>query len=189
VENFDGPPPALPAGWTAELVSGDPPTWETTGSTPDGGNGNNLFVDDQKAVSEKRVVSRDITINSASSVLSFRNNYNTEYDPPPAEVFWDGYVLDISTDGGGTYNDVIAAGGTFVSGAYTGELTGVAENPLAGRMAWCGSSGGYIDTVINLPASLNGQTIKLRFVMGTDQAAARPGAHVDVLTITNASCP
>ena len=65
----------------------------------------------------------------------------------------------------------------------------MASNPLAGRMAWCGDSGGYINTVINLPASMNGQTIKLRFVMGTDEALARPGAHVDVLTITNASCP
>ena len=48
---------------------------------------------------------------------------------------------------------------------------------------------GYINTVINLPASFNGQTIRLRFVMGTDEALARPGAHIDVLTITNASCP
>ena len=75
VENFDGPPPALPAGWTAELASGDPPTWETTLSTPDGGNGSNAFVNDQDGISEKRLISRNITVNSASSVLSFRNNY------------------------------------------------------------------------------------------------------------------
>ena len=133
VENFDGPPPALPAGWTAELASGDPPTWETTTGSPDGGNGPNAFVNDQDGISEKRLISRNIMINSASSVLSFRNNYDTEYDPPPAEVFWDGYVLDISTDGGGTWTDMIDAGGVFVSGRYTGEITGQANNPLAGR--------------------------------------------------------
>ena len=55
VENFDGPPPALPAGWTAELASGDPPTWETTLRTPDGGNGSNAFVNDQDGISEKRL--------------------------------------------------------------------------------------------------------------------------------------
>ena len=121
--------------------------------------------------------------------MTFRNNFDTEYDPPPAEVFWDGYVLEVSTDGGGSYNDIIAAGGVFVSGPYTGEIDGSAENPLAGRMAWSGDSGGYINSVINLPASLNGQTIKLRFRMGTDQAVAAPGAHVDGLSITNASCP
>jgi len=36
---------------------------------------------------------------------------------------------------------------------------------------------------------VNGQTIKLRFRMGTDQAAARPGWHVDTISITGASCP
>ena len=171
------------------MTTGDPPTWETTTGSPDGGNGPNAFVNDQDGISEKRLISRDITINSASSVLSFRNNYDTEYDPPPAEVFWDGFVLDVSTDGGANWTDVIDAGGVFVSGAYDGEITGQANNPIAGRQAWCGDSGGYIDTVINLPASLNGQTIRLRFIMGTDEALAQPGAHVDVLTITNASCP
>jgi hypothetical protein len=181
-------PPALPTGWTAELALGDPPTWETTASTSDSAP-NNAFVNDQDGESDKRLISRAITINSASSVLSFRNNYDTEYDPPPAEVFWDGYALDISTDNGGTWTDVIDAGGVFVSGAYTGEITGTANNPIAGRMAWCGDSNGYIDTAITLPASLNGQTIKLRFIMGTDEALAAPGAHVDGLQITNASCP
>ena len=180
-------PPALPTGWSAELTSGDPPTWETTASTSDSPP-NNVFVNDQDGKSEKRLISRSITINSTTSVLSFRNNYNTEYDPPPAEVFWDGFCLDISTDGGGTWTDIIVAGGSFVSGPYTGEITGQANNPIAGRQAWCGDSGGYINTVINLP-NLNGQTIKLRFIMGSDEALARPGAHLDGFVITNASCP
>ena len=66
--------------------------------------------------------------------------------------------------------------GRCVSGCYTGEIDGTANNPLAGRFAWCGNSGGYINTVINLPASLAGQTIKLRFRMGTDEAVARAGS-------------
>ncbi len=36
---------------------------------------------------------------------------------------------------------------------------------------------------------MNGQTIKLRFRMGTDEATGGPGAHVDGLVITGASCP
>jgi hypothetical protein len=81
-------------------------------------------------------------------------------------------------------------GGTFVSGGYTGEIDGTANNPLAGRLAWSGNSGGYINTVINLGnAALNGQTIKIRLRMGTDEAAARPGVHFDTLSITGASCP
>jgi hypothetical protein len=47
----------------------------------------------------------------------------------------------------------------------------------------------YIDTKINLPASMNGQTIKLRFRMGTDETTTAPGVRVDSLTITGAACP
>jgi hypothetical protein len=155
-------------------------------------------VIDQNQVSDKWVDSRNITINSASSVLSFRNFFATEYDPPVPgpEHFWDGYVLEVSVNGGG-FVDVTdsSIGGVFVTGGYIGEIDATAGNPLAGRPAWCGSSGGvpgapvYIDTRINLGAALNGQTIKLRFRMGTDEAVEAPGARVDGLTITGASCP
>jgi hypothetical protein len=147
-------------------------------------------VNDQDGISDKTLDSRNILVSSPAAVITFRNNYDTEYDPPPAEVFWDGYVLEVSINGG-AFNDVTDAsvGGTFVSGPYTGEIDGTANNPLAGRFAWCGNSGGYINTSIQLPASLNGQTIKLRFRMGTDEAIGQPGARVDGISITNASCP
>ena len=167
---------------------GDPPPWVTTTTSSDSAP-NNAFVDDQDGISDKVLDSRNISISSAVSVLSFRNNFNTEHDLPPAEVFWDGYVLEVSTNGGTTWTDIINAGGVFVSGPYTGEIDGTANNPLAGRMAWSGDSGGYINTVINLPASFNGQTIKLRFRMGSDEAVAAPGVHVDGLSITGAACP
>ncbi len=90
---------------------------------------------DQNGISDKSLITRDITINSAAAVITFRNNYNTEYDPPPAEVFWDGYVLEVSTNGGGSHVDVTdpSIGGTFVlPDCYTGEIDGTADEP-AGR--------------------------------------------------------
>ena len=172
--------PALPPGWSG--------SWVTSTIDPDSPP-NDAFVTDLDGISEDLLISPFITISSASAVLSFRNNFNTEHDPPPAEVFWDGYVLEVSTDGGGTYNDIIDAGGVFVSGPYTGEIDGTAGNPLAGRMAWSGNSGGYIDTVINLPASFNSQTIKLRFRMGTDEAVGAPGVRIDNFSVAGGSCP
>ena len=51
-----GPPPALPTGWTAELASGDPPTWETLDDIArHGANGPNAFVNDQDGISDKRL--------------------------------------------------------------------------------------------------------------------------------------
>ena len=56
-------------------------------------------------------------------------------------------------------------------------------------MAWSRDSGGYITTTVNLGASLNGQTIKLRFRMGTDESVAAPGWRIDNLSLTGATCP
>jgi hypothetical protein len=92
---------------------------------------------------------------------------------------------------GGAFTDVTdpAVGGTITAGDYTGEIDGTAGNPLAGRRAWVGDSGGYINSVISLGPNVAGQTIKLRFRMGSDEAAARPGWRIDTISITNASCP
>jgi hypothetical protein len=178
----------------ATLVTGDPPTWVTTTNTSDSAP-NNAFVPDQDGISDKTLDSRTIAISSAAAKIKFRNWFNTEHDPPPAEVFWDGYALEVSINGG-AFQDVTAApvGGTFVTGGYTGEIDGTANNPLAGRMAWSGTSGGgvtpvYIDTEINLGAGLNGTNIKLRFRMGTDEAVEAPGVRIDNISITNAACP
>jgi hypothetical protein len=100
-----------------------------------------LFAPDPGSISDESVDSVNINIHSNAAVVSFRNNFDTEHDLPPAEVFWDGYVMEVSVNGG-AYTDIIDAGGLFVSGPYTGEIDGTANNPLAGRMAWSGDSGG-----------------------------------------------
>ncbi len=187
VENFDGvTAPALPAGWTRSnpIPGSNGIMWVTSTVTPDTGP-NDAFIDDQDGVSDKDLGSRNIMILSASAQVSFRSNFNTEY-------FTDGGVLEVSspniTDGALTDVTDPAVGGRFISGGYTGEI-GNNGNPLAGRFAWCGDSGGYITTAVNLGPNLNGQTIKLRFRMGTDEAVSRPGWHIDTLSIMGATCP
>lgn len=151
---------------------------------------NNAFIPDQDGISDKWMDSRDITITTDAAVLSFRNNFDTEFSDG---TYWDGSVLEVSSPNinGGAFTDITdpAVRGSFVTGGYTGEISGIAENPLAGRMAWSGSSGGYIDTVINMGPNVNGQTIKLRFRFGTDELTPAPGWHVDGLSITGGSCP
>jgi cell division septation protein DedD len=188
-ESFDGvTAPALPAGWTAtNIVPGPSPApimWTTTTNTPDTAP-NAAFIDDADAISDKRLESSGIPINSAAAQLSFRNKYDTEFS---GGVFWDGGVLEISSPNinGGAFTDVTnaAVGGSFVSGGYNGTLDLTANNPLAGRMAWSSSSGGYINTVVNLGPNVAGQTIRLRFRMGSDEAVSAPGWWIDTLVIT-----
>src|SRR5262249_2894554 len=82
----------------------------------------------------------------------------------------------------------------FVSGEYSGILgTG---SPLSGRAAWTGLSAGtpaapaYINTVVNLPATANGHSIRLRFRVVADSntvAPGVPGVRIDTITLTTGS--
>ena len=59
-------------------------------------------------------------------------------------------------------------------------------------MAWSGTSGGYINTVVNLGPNVHGQTIKLRFRMGTDDNTGAPGWRIDNFSLIDhgaATCP
>ena len=73
---------------------------------------------------------------AGGATLTFKNNYNTE-------ATFDGMVLEISINGG-AYADIITAGGTFVTGGYTGPISTAFASPIGGRNAWNGNSGGYI---------------------------------------------
>ena len=186
-ENFDGvTAPALPAGWVAtNPVPGNGVMWATSAIMPDTPP-NSAFIDDQDGISDKVLDSPPITISSASTVLSFRNNFDLESS---GGFYWDGGVLEVSSPNinGGAFTDITnaAVGGSFVSGGYIGNVDGTCGNPLAGRMAWSGFSGGYINTVVNLGSNVNGQTITLRFRMGSDCAVYAPGWRIDSLTVTS----
>ncbi|HEV7645579.1 MAG TPA: M36 family metallopeptidase [Pyrinomonadaceae bacterium] len=194
-ENFDGvTAPALPAGWTTSLTgTGVAPTTSTTNpsSAP-----NDAFLQEQATVGTNALETPAILINSASAQLTFKNLFNLENT-------FDGMVLEISNPAvsGGAYQDIITAGGSFVSGGYRAGIvqSGTCTDPFNGRQAWTGLSGGttaaptYIDSVVNLPASANGQSIKLRFMVGSDcsvTGTATPGARIDSIVIsTGSSCP
>jgi len=188
-ENFDGvTAPALPPGWVASNpVLGDGTMWVTSTTTPDSPP-NAAFVPDQDGISDK-VLDRVIMVTSPNAILTFRNNFNTEFSDG---VYWDGGVLEVSSPNisGGDFLDVTDShvGGSITAGGYTGEISGDASNPLAGRMAWSGNSGGYIDTVINLGPNVVGQTITLRWRMGTDEAQGAPGWFIDNVSIAGATC-
>jgi hypothetical protein len=176
-ENFDELPPGpLGSCWAISTIEPD--------TSP-----NDAFCPDQDVISDCYLVLGNITIPSASAVLSFRNNFNTDFS---GGVYWDGGVLEVSSPNinVGDFTDITdpAVGGSFVTGGYTAELDATSGNPLAGRLAWSGNSGGYIDTVVNLGANVAGQTIMLRFRFGSDKAVAAPGWRIDTMIITDGLC-
>ncbi|CAN5700933.1 hypothetical protein BH20VER1_BH20VER1_11760 [soil metagenome] len=184
VQNFDGvAAPALPAGWTTTF-SGSGVAVVTSTTFPDTAPNTTFFVDNNTTgISE--LTSPAIAVGGGITQLNFRNLYNTE----PS---WDGMVLEISINGG-AFQDIITAGGSFVSGGYNGPLNS-SGNPLTGRAAWHGLSAGsaaapaYINSAVRLPAAAAGQNVQFKWRLGADASVApttNPGARIDTINLSS----
>ena len=184
-ENFDGVvAPALPSGWAATQgtnVTGAP-LWVTSTTTPDTAP-NDAFSTAPNNVLDNRLDTPGIAITSASAQLSFRNNF----DLADSNTGFDGAVLEISSPNinAGAFTDILAAGGSFVSGGYNSTIAVSFGSPIAGRQAWSGISAGYITTLANLPATVAGQTIKLRFREGSDNSIGSNGWRIDTIRVND----
>jgi cell division septation protein DedD len=173
-QDFDGvTPPTLPPGWTAtNAINPDGVLWQTSNSglpsPPADSPPNAAWVNDPVLVSDKRLTSPPVTIPLLQNAgLMFRHNYAFEDG-------FDGGVLEISIDGG-AFQD---AAGFIVQGGYNGTISTCCGNPLAGRQAWTGSSGGFITTQVGLPSN---HTIALRWRMGSDNGGSGQGWRIDTL--------
>ena len=187
-ETFDNvTPPALPPDWIATNAQGPPPLWVTSNSgvpmppvdTPP----NAAFIDDPAVVSDKRLDSFQFSFfESGPARLTFRHNFNLQASSEDPNLGYDGSVLELSSDGGNTFQDILAAGGSFFMGGYNRTISTDHGSPIGGRQAWSGNSGGFITTVVNLPAI---QTFgRLRWRMASDTSESNEGWRVDTVNIT-----
>ena len=179
-ENFDGlAAPNLPVGWSTIGVGLVLP-FVTSTNTPDTAP-NTLFVNDPGTAGQSEITTPPVQIGSFGSKLIFRNNYLTEGT-------FDGGVLEIKI-GAGAFQDIVTAGGNFVSGGYNSIVSGI-QNPLpippaTSRPAWSGNSQGFVTTEVNLPPSTQGQIIQFKWRMGTDSSVGGTGWRIDTVTVTN----
>lgn len=174
-ENFDGvTAPNLPAGWTTSHV-GAGLGWATSTTNPDTAP-NDAATGDQANEGTNYLVSPPIPVNTALGQLSFRNLYNLEDG-------FDSMSLQIKV-GNGAYQDIIAAGGSFVAGGYNSNI------------GWTGLSGGttaaptYITTTVNLPPTTNGQFVQLRWSVHSDSNTIAPGvagARIDTIQLSTSA--
>lgn len=177
-QNFDSvSAPALPAGWTTSK-SGSQSLWTTSINAANTAP-NAAFASGASSAGVSELVSPAIPIVSTNAQLNFRHSYNLQFASPSAR---DGGVLEIKI-GNNSFTDILSAGGSFVSGGYIALIGSGRNNPLAGRQAWTGNSGGFISTLINLPASAAGQSIQLKWRCGTDNSTASAGWYVDTIAI------
>jgi hypothetical protein len=175
-QDFDGTAvPALPAEWAA-TGSAAIARWVTTSAQFDTAPGC-VFAPNPGVTNDNRLISPLLPITSPNARLTFRHSYNTEQG-------FDGGVLELSTNDG-PFIDILVAGGAFVSGGYNGNISGNYGNPAGGRPGWTGNSGSFITTIVQIPASAAGKTVRLRWRFGSDASVGAVGWYVDTISLND----
>ena len=159
----------LPAGWSSSSVGVGVPWLSTAAESHSGPN--SLFAPDPDNFGESTLDSPVFTPTVGGSVLDFWLNYVTE------DTF-DGVVLEVKI-GAGAFQDIVAAGVGFSVGGYNGTIDVCCGNPLAGRSAWTGNAGGFTNVQVSLPPAAVGQSVQLRWRMGSDGSVSSTGVWLD----------
>ena len=190
IENFDGVmPPELPPDWAATNAQGPPPLWVTSNSgvpmPPADTPPNAAFIDDPAVVSDKRLDSPQFVFFEVFGArLTFRHNFNLEASNTDPNLGFDGGVLEISTDGGSTFQYVPS--NAFLMGGYNRTISTDRGSPIAGLRAWSGDSEGFITSVVTLPF---GTDVGLRWRMASDNSGSNEGWRVDTVNLTYCQGP
>ncbi len=186
-ENFDGPTaPGLPAGWTTSTTANHQ-LWRTSMDRRES-EPNSAFSPAPIQMGVNELVSPVFNVATPTAELSFRNWYELETTFLRNRLY-DGSVLEIKQNDG-EWQDIITAGGTFLSGGYDGTIDTCCSNPLGGREGWSGRSGTgetsvWIDSKVRLPASATGSAVRLRWRIGTDIGTFREGQYIDNIAVTD----
>jgi hypothetical protein len=126
------------------------------------------YVPNDKVITDTRLWNTAPILLQPDSTLSFWHQYKTEFD-------YDGAVIEISTDGGGSWIDL---GPYITANGYTGVLSTDYENPLGGRMAWTGNLITWSEVTVDL-SSFAGENVNIRWRLGCDSSLGADGWYID----------
>lgn len=159
-----------PAYWSVTHAAGSL-DWALGTSSPHGGS-YAWFSSDPPVVSDQYLASIAPVEVPVNGKLTFWHSYVTEST-------YDGGVVEISTDGV-SWTDL---GSLMTQNAYNSVLSTCCGNPIGGRAAFSGSSGGYIETSVDLN-SYAGQSVYIRFRMTSDSSVSSIGWYVDDVVLS-----
>ncbi|HEY5935472.1 MAG TPA: M36 family metallopeptidase, partial [Kofleriaceae bacterium] len=136
----------------------------------------NWHGDDIGALADYSLVSPPLSVGATAFSVTFTQTYDFEFSQG---VAWDGGVIELSTNNGATWADVTTFGANPM---YTHTITDQAGNPLANRQAYSRTAANVTRT-LSFGTQFSGQTVRLRFRIGTDQAASAPGWDIDDVVV------
>lgn len=188
-QNFDSvTAPNLPSGWTTSASVGTAALWKSFTAVRDTPPNSAFVAEGGGSDSTVALTSPVVAIAHSSTQLSFRHSYNTERDAVGTYGggVYGGGVLEIKI-GSDPWQDVVTAGGTWVTNGYNVQnLDASYGNPLGYRSAWGGVSNGFITTLVNLPLNVGGKNVQFRWLYGYDHYAPWDGSvgwYVDTVSL------
>jgi hypothetical protein len=143
-----------------------------------------FFGPDTGGVTDFALLSPPLHVGAGDFAFSFQHLFSFETD---GSNNYDGGVVEISTDGGATWTDL---GSKMVSGGYNGSIAqSDGTNPIAGRPGFVQSSFAFalkkvMTTQVDLGTAYAGQTVQVRFRIGTDQGGGAYGWDIDNIAFT-----
>ncbi len=168
-EKLTGTAGTIPAGWAATSTTTS--VW-TTHNTRSFSAPNSFFTPNRTTASDQILsTTGSYSLGAIPLELSFWHWINSEGS-------WDGGVVEISTNGGTTWTDL---GSSITQNGYTGTLG--SGSALAGRSAFTGNSGSFINTKVNLTNFAN-QNAQFRFRFASDGSVAVTGWNIDDILLS-----
>ena len=138
---------------------------------------------DVSAVSDQWLASGDIILPTDQTPITLQFWNWQEIEEETSTSCYDGALLEISTDGGASWNHVTTG---FETAPYDGAISTCCSNPLALMEAWCGDPRDWHEVVVNLD-DYAGQTVRFRFRLGTDISVGREGWYIDDVVVQSCS--
>ncbi len=166
--------------------------WQTTETVGSGWNpstnqaksgSTSFYAVDEASSGSQYLRTANSVVLGANAQLRFWHFYDTETD-------WDGGVVEISLNNGGSWIDL---GPNIIKNGYNGTIEVNPASPISGQEAFTGSSLGFRHTIIDL-SSYSGSNALIRFHMATDGYVGSTGWFVDdiqlldAIDITNEAC-
>lgn len=174
VESYSTMSDAETAGWSHGANQGND-NWNVNNSA--GRNGSQSFnTDDVASPTDKFLISPSFDVSENTS-LEFWHSYVFE----GSSTYYDGAVLEISTDSGANWQDL---GANMTSGSYNVTLSG--GNVLGARSAWGGSQTTFAKVVVDL-SSFNGSTVQIRWRFGSDSSVGAGDWNIDDIQVLDPS--
>jgi len=165
--------PSLLSHWTDQvIVAGSHWRFCCIGAYATSGAGNAWAYDVNAAGDSALEMTSDVAVPAGGAFFQFNHSYGFDNSDT---LYWDGGVLEYSTNSGASWSDA----GSLISGgaSYVGTII-AGSNPLNGRQAFGGDSFGYTATQLDL-SSLAGSSVRLRFRIGTDSIVSDYGWFID----------